>query len=108
MTLDSGGNVLVSAAVTMLGAADALGHQPPHVAIDPDDNAHITWADDSVGYWAVYYMSPVDRCVPPPPVPVGGYIVPLNRFELLASWLGLAALASLAGLTVALVRRRRT
>ena len=39
-------------------------------------------------------------------VPVGGIIVPVSKFELLAPWLGLAALASLAALTVALVRRR--
>ena len=41
------------------------------------------------------------------PVPVGGVILSVNRLELLASWLGLAALASLATLTVALLRRRR-
>jgi len=41
-----------------------------------------------------------------PPEPVGGIIVPVNKLELLASWLGLAALAALAALTVALVRRR--
>jgi hypothetical protein len=49
-----------------------------------------------------------DVCDPTPyPVPVGGIIVPVNKVELLAPWMGLAALASLAVLTVALVRRRR-
>ena len=43
-----------------------------------------------------------------PPIPVGGYIVPVNRLELLAPWLWLAALASLAAITVALVRKRRS
>ena len=43
----------------------------------------------------------------PPPIPVGGIIVPVNKLELLAPWLGLAALASLAALTVAVVGRRR-
>ena len=43
----------------------------------------------------------------PPPVPVGGIAVPVNKLGLVAPWLGLAALASLAALTVALVRRRR-
>ncbi len=38
------------------------------------------------------------------PVPVGGVIVPVSKLELLAPWMGLAALAAL---TVALVRRRR-
>lgn len=39
---------------------------------------------------------------------IGGVIVPVNKLELLAPWLGLAALASLATLTVAMVRRRRS
>ena len=41
------------------------------------------------------------------PEPIGGIIVPVNRLGLVAPWLGLAALISLAGLTVAVVRRRR-
>ena len=44
---------------------------------------------------------------PHEPKPVGGYLVPVNRVELLAPWLGLAALASLAILGVVLVSRRR-
>jgi hypothetical protein len=40
-----------------------------------------------------------------PPV-VGGYVIPVNKLGLLAPWLGLVALASLATLTVALVRKR--
>ena len=40
-------------------------------------------------------------------LPVGGIVVPVNRLGLLAPWAGLAALASLAALTVALVRKRR-
>jgi hypothetical protein len=39
--------------------------------------------------------------------PVGGVVVLVNKFELLLPWLGLAALISLAALTVALVRRRK-
>ena len=42
-----------------------------------------------------------------PPVPVGGIIIPVNKLELLAPWMGLVALASLAALTVVLARRRR-
>ncbi len=40
-----------------------------------------------------------------PPV-VGGYGIPVNKLELLAPWIGLAALASLATLTAVLVKRR--
>ena len=55
------------------------------------------------------------RCPPPHGAPAGGVMVPVNKLGLLALRLrsgqaprmGLAALASLAALTVALVRRRR-
>ena len=43
-----------------------------------------------------------------PTKPVGGIVVPVNRLGLLAPWMGLAALASLAALMVALARRRRS
>jgi len=45
---------------------------------------------------------------PTPPVPVGGVIVPVSKLGLVAPWMGLASLASLAALTIALVRRRRS
>jgi DNA-binding beta-propeller fold protein YncE len=41
-------------------------------------------------------------------IPIGGIAVPVNKAELLAPWVGLAALASLTTLTIALVRRRRS
>ncbi len=40
-------------------------------------------------------------------IAVGGHIVPVNKLGLLAPWLGLAALASFAALTVVLVRRHK-
>jgi len=40
-------------------------------------------------------------------LPIGGIVVPVNKLGLLAPWLGVAALASFAALTVALVRRHR-
>lgn len=43
---------------------------------------------------------------PPNPVPVGGYIVPVSKLELLAPWIGLAALMAIA--LAAVVVRRRT
>lgn len=42
------------------------------------------------------------------PIPVGGIVVPVNRMELLAPWLGLVALASLAALGITLIMRRNT
>lgn len=43
----------------------------------------------------------------PPSIPVGGVIVPVNKLELLAPWLEMTMIASLAALTVALARRRK-
>jgi len=39
--------------------------------------------------------------------PIGGVVVPVDKLKLLSPWLGLAALISLAALTVALARRRK-
>ena len=39
---------------------------------------------------------------------VGGVIIPVSKVELLTPWLGLVALAGLAALMVALVRRRES
>jgi len=41
------------------------------------------------------------------PAPVGGVIVPVNRMELLAPWLGLAALMTVAVAAVSIVGRRK-
>jgi len=41
-----------------------------------------------------------------PPEPVGGYALPVNRFELLAPWIGLAALMGVVGAAVVIRRRR--
>jgi len=49
-----------------------------------------------------------DVCDPTPfPEPVGGIIVPVNKLGLVAPWMGLVALGSLAALAIAVVRRRR-
>jgi hypothetical protein len=42
------------------------------------------------------------------PLPIGGIVVPVNKLGLVAPWMGLATLAGLAALGVALVRRRRS
>ena len=43
---------------------------------------------------------------PTPPVPVGGIIVPVSKVELLAPWIGLAALMAVA-IAAVVIRRRR-
>ena len=42
----------------------------------------------------------------PPPEPVGGIVVPVNKLGLVAPWMGVAALAGLAALRVVLAKRR--
>ena len=42
---------------------------------------------------------------PPPPVPIGGAVLSVSKLELLAPWIGLAALASIAVLVAVAVRR---
>ena len=38
--------------------------------------------------------------------PVGGYVAPVNKLELLGSWIMLAALAAVGAIGAALLRRR--
>ncbi len=42
----------------------------------------------------------------PPPVPVGGVVVPVNKLELLAPWMGLAGLVATAVAALAARLRR--
>jgi len=44
---------------------------------------------------------------PPPPLPVGGVWVPVNKFELLAPWIALASLVTAAAVSVVYVKRRK-
>ena len=56
----------------------------------------------SVGDPPVVFAAPP---TPPPPKPVGGIIVPVNKFELLAPWLGLASLMAMAVAAVVFKKR---
>ena len=62
--------------------------------IDPADS------DASVSTQCYYYAPPT-----PTPIPVGGVIMPVSKVELLAPWLGLAALMA-ATIAAVVVRRR--
>jgi hypothetical protein len=110
MVLDKNGNTVVPE--TPLTTGSTLDYTHSHadnvipVAVDADGKAHAAWCDgrNSTEIYYTTYEGP--PCLAPP-APVGGIVVPVSRFELLAPWLGLAALVSLAALTVALVRRRK-
>ena len=44
---------------------------------------------------------------PPPPRPVGGVWVPINKLELLAPWIGLASLITVASVSIVYVKRKK-
>ncbi len=92
----------------------------------PDPNSFfVGWSGDCSGTELITTVNMDDdkTCTAAFGYPVGGMVVPVNKLELLAlrpfdwsqsklgsgqaPWLGLAALVSLATLTVALVRRRK-
>jgi hypothetical protein len=117
---DANGNLLGYAWGTNVGW---INFSPTHggVTIDPDTGSFDGYAwGENVGWIHFKGTAPAYNVVteyrPPPPVPIGGFIVPVSKVELLAlrlrsgqaPWLGLAALASLAALAVALARRRKT
>jgi hypothetical protein len=69
----------------------------------------VGWGGDCTGTGATVQvtMDADKTCTATFGYPVGGIVVPVNKLELLGPWMGLVALASLAPLGVALVRRRR-
>ncbi|MFV2045212.1 MAG: SBBP repeat-containing protein, partial [Anaerolineales bacterium] len=76
----------------------------------PDANSGFTgWSRDCSGTdpTTTVTMDADKTCTATFGYPIGGVVVPVNKFELLLPWLGLAALISLAALTVALARRRK-
>jgi hypothetical protein len=92
-----------------------INFNPTHgvVTIDPDTGSFdgYAWAENIgwihfKGTGAVVY-NVVTEYRPPPPVPVGGIVVPVNRLGLLAPWLALMALLAVA-VTAAVVRRHRS
>ena len=90
-------------ALMSAAAAPANGQVILFGGVQSDETA----SDRTFGYWPAGAPSPTPTpTATPMPIPVGGYVEPVNRLVVLAPWLGLAALAALAALTVALVRRR--
>jgi hypothetical protein len=57
-----------------------------------------------VGRFIDSILAGVAACPLCPPVPVGGFLVPVSRVELLAPWLGLAAALVLSAAAVLLRR----
>ena len=88
-TPSGGGNVTLN---------DTLG-QP---VIGPSSSGNVSLR---AGYWGA---GAIDEAPPPPPIPVGGYIVPVSKLRLLAPWMGLGTLAGLLLTGIAVSLRRRT
>ncbi len=70
----------------------------------------VGWGEDcsGAGFTTAVTMDADKTCTAAFGYPIGGIAVPVNKRELLGSRLGLAPLASLAALTIAMVRRRKT
>ena len=54
------------------------------------------------GYW----HGPIISEPPPPPIPVGGFIVPVSKLGLLLPWIGVALLVVVAGGALLIWRHR--
>ena len=81
--------------------------QPGSYAYDPPFTAGWVRVIPDAKTFADTVCEKITEIVPTPtPAPVGGIIVPVNKVELLAPWLGLAALM-VAAVAAAVVRRRR-
>ena len=86
----SGGNVALN---------DTLGEP----IIGPSSGGNV-WL--GAGYWGA---GAVEEGPPlPPPIPVGGYVVPVSKLQLLLPWMGLVALMGLLVTGITIVLRKRT
>jgi len=85
----SGGNVTLN---------DSLG-QP---IVGPSSGGNV-WL--GAGYWGGGAVE--EGPLPPPPIPVGGYIVPVSKLQLLVPLMGLVALVGLLLTSTAVVLRKR-
>jgi hypothetical protein len=67
-----------------------------------------SWGGDcsGTGLTATVTMDTDKTCAATFGYPVGGVVVPVDKLSVLSPWMGLAALVSIAALTVVLVRRR--
>ncbi len=65
-------------------------------------------ASDSNNYRAEsgYWYGTLRAAQPEPPIPVGGFIVPVSKLGLLAPWAGVALLVVVAGGALLIWRRR--
>jgi hypothetical protein len=89
-TLDN--NDRFGRSVAAIGDLDGDGGTDLAVGAYLDDDGS-TPPDPDADRGAVYVLF-MQYTPPAPPVPVGGVIVPVNKLELLAPWLGLAALVA--------------
>jgi hypothetical protein len=75
----------------------------------PGVKSYVEWSGDcsGTGLTIQVTMDSDKTCIATFGYPVGGIVVPVSKLELAGPWMGLVALAGLAGLGVVVVRRRR-
>ena len=115
VNVDGGGSGTVTSDLAGIKCgADCTEHYPLGTVVTltahPGVQSYMVgWGGDCSGTeLATQVIMDADRtCIATFGYPVGGVVVPVDKLDLLLPWLGLAALVSLAALTVALARRRR-
>jgi hypothetical protein len=78
------------------------------IGSDNGDNViTITITDNGIGDFDPTAGAILDPGGPGSPLPVGGVWVPINKFQLLAPWIGLASVITLAAVSIVYVKHRK-
>jgi hypothetical protein len=114
-TAGSGTGVVVSTPAGIFCGADCIKNYVEHTVVTltayPGVHSYfVGWSRDcsGTGRTAQVTMNGDKTCTATFGYPVGGIVVPVNKLGMVAPWMGLAALAGVAAVTIALLRRLRS
>jgi hypothetical protein len=113
-TTGNGTGVVASNPTGIFCGADCIENYVQYTVVTltayPGVKSYVEWSGDcaGTGNTAQVTMDGDKTCTATFGYPVGGIVVPVKKLGLVAPWMGLAALATLVILTVALSRRRRS
>jgi hypothetical protein len=114
-TAGSGTGVVASNPTGIFCGADCIENYVEHTVVTltayPGVHSYfVGWSRDcsGTGRTAQVTMNGDKTCTATFGYPVGGIVVPVNKLGMVAPWMGLAALAGVAAVTIALLRRLRS